>query len=142
MAERQDLQVVAGVILRDGRVLLAKRPRGPLKGLWEFPGGKREEGEGLAECLERELWEELGINVKVLDLICKTDSEGLSLFFYLCVVEGGDPVPREGQETEWVKIDALKDLELAPPDKLVVEEITRRLKGYVQEEKGCGLSSS
>jgi A/G-specific adenine glycosylase len=59
-------QVTAGVIWRDERVLIAQRPLdGLLGGLWEFPGGKQEPDESLVECLQRELHEELGIEVQV-----------------------------------------------------------------------------
>ncbi|MBC7224031.1 MAG: NUDIX domain-containing protein, partial [Anaerolineae bacterium] len=59
-------EVVAAVLVRDGRVLLAqRRPEDMLGGMWEFPGGKREPGETLRECLRRELQEELGLRVRV-----------------------------------------------------------------------------
>jgi A/G-specific adenine glycosylase len=58
--------VAAAVIHQDGRVLIAQRPpEGMLGGLWEFPGGKQESGETLAECLEREIQEELGVAIAV-----------------------------------------------------------------------------
>lgn len=59
--------VVAGVIYRDdGAFLIARRPpEGLLGGLWEFPGGKQEEGESLPEALQREIGEELGIDIAV-----------------------------------------------------------------------------
>jgi 8-oxo-dGTP diphosphatase len=60
------LQVAAGVIVRDGRLLIARRARGEGRaGKWELPGGKREDGESLEDCLVRELAEELGIVVEV-----------------------------------------------------------------------------
>ena len=59
-------EVTAGVIRKDGSILVAKRRKGAhLAGTWEFPGGKREEGESLSACLKRELLEELGILVTV-----------------------------------------------------------------------------
>lgn len=60
-------QVAAGIICRDdGLFLITKRPEdGLLGGLWEFPGGKQEEGESLQETLRREIWEELGIDIEV-----------------------------------------------------------------------------
>ncbi len=59
------IEVAAGVVVNDqGQVLLCRR-LGTLSGLWEFPGGKREEGETLPQCLERELMEELAISVTV-----------------------------------------------------------------------------
>ncbi len=58
------IEVAAGLVFRDGKLLIARRPRqSHLGGMWEFPGGKREEGESFEECLHRELAEELGIEV-------------------------------------------------------------------------------
>src|SRR6185369_202540 len=63
---RNAIEVAAGVVFRDGRVLITqRRPGGHLGGLWEFPGGKRESGETFARCLRRELMEELGIEAEV-----------------------------------------------------------------------------
>jgi A/G-specific adenine glycosylase len=59
-------QAAAGVILQKGKVLIGRRPEEKLLGgLWEFPGGRREPGESLKQCLKRELKEELGISVDV-----------------------------------------------------------------------------
>ena len=58
--------VTAAVIERDGAILVARRAPGhKLAGLWEFPGGKVEDGESLEECLRRELVEELGISCSI-----------------------------------------------------------------------------
>lgn len=56
------IEVAAGIIVHEGRYLIARRKAGVhLGGLWEFPGGKRETGETLEECLYRELREELNV---------------------------------------------------------------------------------
>ncbi len=60
------IEVAAGLIQRDGRYLIARRKAGVhLAGYWEFPGGKREHGESLEECLRRELREELNVLVGI-----------------------------------------------------------------------------
>lgn len=59
-------EVAAGIIWRDSRLLITRRPpKGLLGGLWEFPGGKREPGEDLEDCLKREILEELGIAIEI-----------------------------------------------------------------------------
>jgi len=64
------LEVAAGLVFRDGKLLITQRlPESHLGGLWEFPGGKREAGETFEQCLRRELDEELGIEVTVLELV-------------------------------------------------------------------------
>ena len=65
-AQTPHYMVTAAVICRDRRVLIAQRPEnGLLGGMWEFPGGKSLPGEDLKSCLQREIQEELGVNVKV-----------------------------------------------------------------------------
>src|SRR6476469_370476 len=60
------VEVAAGLICDDGRYLIAKRRTGvQLAGLGELPGGKREQGESLEECLQRELYEELSIRIDI-----------------------------------------------------------------------------
>ena len=59
------LQVAAALIWRDGKLLITSRPKGRhLAGFWEFPGGKQEEDETLRRCLEREIKEELGVEIR------------------------------------------------------------------------------
>jgi ADP-ribose pyrophosphatase YjhB (NUDIX family) len=60
---------VGGVVIRDGRALLIRRGSEPLRGEWSIPGGMLEVGETLVEGVARELLEETGLQVKVLDLI-------------------------------------------------------------------------
>ncbi|MGH8005292.1 MAG: A/G-specific adenine glycosylase, partial [Limisphaerales bacterium] len=63
---RPHFQIAAGIIWRDGKILIAQRkPDGFLGGLWEFPGGKRKSGESLRETCQREIWEETGVAVRV-----------------------------------------------------------------------------
>src|SRR5690606_22981070 len=64
------IEVSAGLVFRDGKLLITQRfADSHLGGLWEFPGGKRETNETFEQCLVRELREELGIEVEVLDLV-------------------------------------------------------------------------
>jgi mutator protein MutT len=68
--DRPAIEVSAGVIFRQGKLLITQRHAGShLGGLWECPGGKREPPETFEECLHRELREELGIEVRILDLL-------------------------------------------------------------------------
>jgi A/G-specific adenine glycosylase len=93
---------------QDTPVLLARRPsRGLLGGLWEFPGGKLQEGEDLPTCLKREIREELGID------ICVGEAFGIyrhaythfrvTLHAFLCRLQDGTPRPIEASEIRWVK---------------------------------------
>src|SRR5271170_4934622 len=83
------IEVAAGLVFRDGKLLITRRlPEAHLGGLWEFPGGKREAGESFEQCLARELGEELGIEVQVResveDLIHHYPERSVHLKFYLC----------------------------------------------------------
>jgi 8-oxo-dGTP diphosphatase len=60
---------VGGVIIDDGRALLIRRGSEPLRGEWSIPGGSLELGETLEEGVARELWEETGLRVRVLELL-------------------------------------------------------------------------
>jgi mutator protein MutT len=87
----QVIEVAAGLIHRDGCYLIARRkPGAHLAGFWEFPGGKREAGESLTECLQRELLEELGIRIDlpVPYQIIRHDylDRIIELHFYRCAI--------------------------------------------------------
>ncbi len=107
----------------DGRVLLAQRPEGKsLAGLWEFPGGKVEEGETPEVALIRELHEELGIDTWQSCLAPLTFASHSYPDFHLlmplfaCRRWNGIPSPREGQTLAWVRPNALRDYPMPPAD--------------------------
>lgn len=111
----------------DGRVLLAQRPEGKsMAGLWEFPGGKVEEGETPEACLIRELDEELGVNTKESCLAPLTfvshdyDDFHLLLMLYVCRRWQGEPHPREDNPVKWVRVMRLYDYDMPPADKPLV----------------------
>ena len=99
-----------------------------MAGLWEFPGGKVEEGESFSEALARELDEELGIVVEIggpLTFAVHTEPDlEILLLFFSGVIATGVPTPREGQELRWVRPDELRDFPMPPADDEVVELLT------------------
>jgi 8-oxo-dGTP diphosphatase len=120
--------VTAAVIERDGRYLVTKRQAGThLGGLWEFPGGKCEPGEGLAACLARELREELDTDAIVADEVFTTlheyDDGKVELHFLRCELIG-DPTPQLGQEMRWVTPEELGELSFPAADAELIRMLT------------------
>ena len=134
---RQLLFVAACVLLDgEGRILIAKRPPArSLAGLWEFPGGKVEQGESPEHALVRELAEELGIDIAPADLAPLTfASHGYPDFhllmpLFLCTRWRGEATPHEGQELAWVKPTELAAYAMPPADeplKVVLPSLLRQ----------------
>lgn len=101
------LEVAAGLIFRDGRLLITQRRDGDhLGGFWEFPGGKREAGESFETCLQRELREELGVEVEVQDLVAEIThaypDRLVHLQFFKCRLVQHEPQPHGCQAVAWV----------------------------------------
>lgn len=120
-------QVTAGVIRRDGRILLAQRKDGHLAGKWEFPGGKIEPGETPETCLRRELHEEFEIEVRVGEHIATSVFEYKELTIELMGYEAeylsGDFVLVDHSKIVWVEPKDLPGWDLAPADIPIVEAV-------------------
>lgn len=132
------VEVAAGIIRREGRYLIARRKPGVhLAGFWEFPGGKREADESLTECLQRELFEELGVRVEVpipFRIIRHEYREKIvELHFFHCAIEEGEAAPIDCEEIRWVRPDELTDFEFPPADRVIIEA----LRGHAEEGRGA-----
>ncbi|WP_106817665.1 (deoxy)nucleoside triphosphate pyrophosphohydrolase [Janibacter massiliensis] len=126
------IRVVAAVIVHEGHVLCARRgSHGPLAGLWEFPGGKIEEGEQPEVALAREINEELECAITVGRRITTTDHQyefGLvSLTSFYCTLAAGTPTLTEHTEVRWQRPKDLAHLEWAPADVPAVRIVTADL---------------
>jgi len=134
------LEVAAGLIQRHGKILITKRPAGShLAGYWEFPGGKKEEGETLPECLEREIREELGVNVRVERFLCRVEheyeSKSISLHLYKCSAPDEEPVPVGCESLAWVEPKELGNFLMPPADEKFISLIQERRKQGIHHEK-------
>jgi len=121
------LVVAVALIDADGRILITKRPKGKeMAGLWEFPGGKINNGETPEEALIRELNEELGIETKnsCLAPFCFSSHSykkfHLLMPLFICRRWWGTVTPLEWQEMKWVWPNNLKDYDMPPADEPLV----------------------
>jgi len=114
----------------DGRVLAARRSAPPATaGGWEFPGGKVEPGESATAALIRECREELGVTVRVGELLGAADiTADLVLRVYAAVLEAGEPQPLEDHdELRWLTAAELDDVAWLPADRPVLPALRERL---------------
>ena len=121
--------VTAAVIEENGKFLVTRRPGGVhLEGLWEFPGGKCEEGESHLASLEREIAEELDtaimIEREVYSVVHGYDDRVVELHFFACRL-AGEPRAVLGQEMRWVSREELGTLPFPPADEELIQILAR-----------------
>lgn len=115
------IDVVAAVIKKDNKFLIARRAKGKhLAGLWEYPGGKVELGESDETSLARELGEEFGISVKVKQYLTSSffryEKVNINLKAYLVEHIAGDFVLIDHDSIEWITFDEFQNYLFAPAD--------------------------
>ena len=115
------IRVVAAVIKKDGKILIARRKEGKhLEFKWEFPGGKVEQGEKEEISLARELLEEFGVKVRVHQFITESFYDyghiKINLRAYLVEHIDGDFNPTDHDKKEWIKIEDQKQYDFALAD--------------------------
>jgi 8-oxo-dGTP diphosphatase len=127
---RKHVHVACAIIERDGLVLSARRSASmnlPLK--WEFPGGKVEPGEGLEECLRRELVEEMGVQIAVGRPLTPATHEypnfTVTLYPYVCSIVSGEITLFEHSAICWLPAADMHKLDWADADFPVISEYQR-----------------
>lgn len=122
----------AGVIWRAGRILISQRPlKGLLGGLWEFPGGKKERGETLQQCIAREIQEELGVSVKVGHPFAKVKHAyshfKITLHVHSCTYRSGTPRTIGCRAWKWIAPKELKKYAFPGANQPIIEKILSSL---------------
>lgn len=121
------INVVAAVIMKEGKVFATQRGYGEFKDGWEFPGGKVEAGESPEEALRREIREELEVEVNVGDLIDTIEYDypafRLSMKCYACTIAGGSPHLLEHEAARWLSADQLDSVAWLPADITLIPKI-------------------
>jgi mutator protein MutT len=120
--------VVIAIVTRADKVLICQRPDGrSFAGYWEFPGGKREPGETLHACLEREVREELAIRIRPISALSTIDYDyprgRIRLHPFVCEHEHGEPQLLACQAVLWVRPEELRRYEFPPANDELIEEV-------------------
>jgi A/G-specific adenine glycosylase len=121
--------VTAAVIQRAGEVLIAQRPlKGLLGGLWEFPGGKLQPGEDLVSCLQREICEELGVDISVggsMGVFHHAYTHfRVTLHAFSCELRNGDqPHPIQVKDLRWVSFEDLRSYPMGKIDRQIADRL-------------------
>jgi len=122
------MEVAAALIRQEDRYLIARRlDSAPLGGYWEFPGGKCMPGERYEDCVRREVREELGVEVEVMELYRVVEhvypDKNIRLYFYRCRITSGVPQPLGCQEIRWAKGQELGRYRFPPANEKLIQEL-------------------
>lgn len=126
--DKLNVHAVAGIVMRDGRLLVAERPEGkPYSGYWEFPGGKVEDYESSESAIKRELKEELGIDVVTsihwFEHLHAYPDKTVLLELWRITEFSGEPQGHENQTLSWVSYEELLHLRLLDGNLALLSQI-------------------
>lgn len=120
-------EVGTGIIVRNGKIFIGQRPEGkPLAGLWEFPGGKQEQGESIEECLVRELKEELNVDATVgkhiMDTVYQYPENEFRLHVYFVTIPEKAKIKLNvHQNSAWVSARDMNKYKFPPADEEIIK---------------------
>lgn len=121
------INVVAALIVHDGKIFATQRGYGEWRGWWEFPGGKKEPGETPEEALVREIREELATEITVDRYVTTVEWDyptfHLSMRCYLCSVVSGSLTLLEHKAAAWLDREHLRSVKWLPADEAILDEI-------------------
>lgn len=121
------VEVVAAIIIKDGRVFATQRGYGEFKDGWEFPGGKIEPGESRKEALVREIKEELDADIRVGSLLETVEYDypafHLTMHCFFCELISEDIVLKEHEDARWLSEEELGTVDWLPADIGLIDKI-------------------
>ena len=126
-------EVVAALIYKGDRFMICRRPEGKARaGMWEFVGGKAEQGETLEAALVRECREEIGVTVEVGEPYMTVEYDypdiPVHLTLFRATVKEGEPTSMEGNAIQWITPEEIPDYLFCPADKPIVERLQKEAK--------------
>lgn len=124
------IRVAAAIIQKGPQVLICQRKQGgSCSELWEFPGGKLEAGESFQDCAVRECWEELNIQIKVLQFLhtitYQYPDKLVELQFFLAEIIQGREEALVHQQIKWIDRGALLDYPFCPADQEIIHQLMK-----------------
>ncbi len=130
------LDVAIGIVMHQGRILIAKRkPGAALEGLWEYPGGKVHPGEDKEDCLTREMLEETGLVVQIVHafdpISYRYQRDTVRLYPFLCKSVSGQAKPLASSQVIWVRPDELHRFPMPPANDSLNQELLRVIRDDV-----------
>lgn len=121
------IEVVAAIIKKDNEIFITRRGYGEFVDMWEFPGGKIEEGESREEALHREIREELEVEIDDLQFLTTVDYDyptfHLTMHCFTCKMADGKVHLNAHNDAKWIGISELRDQNWVPADVIVVNEL-------------------
>lgn len=122
------IKVVAAIIKKDDKILIAQRLKGEFAGQWEFPGGKIEEGEHPEEALIREIMEEMELEISINEYLMTAEYDypnfHLSMDCYICSLKTDIIQLHDHSAIQWISIkDNIKNINWIPADVQIIEAL-------------------
>ena len=127
MRNMKTIEVVAAIILKEGRIFATQRGYGEFKGWWEFPGGKMEPGESPQEALKREIREELDAEVEVRELLETVEWDypnfHLTMHCFICSLLSESLHLNEHEAASWLTYETLRSVKWLPADEILLDRV-------------------
>lgn len=127
----KSIEVVAAIIIKDGKLLATQRGYGDYKDWWEFPGGKIELGESPEDALVREIREELKAEISVGAELCRVEHDypkfHMLMHCFFCELLSDDIELVEHESAKWLSKDELESVKWLPSDIEVIEKLKETL---------------